>query len=57
LQIKSKLLAGEAGSESRRRIYLPHLPRGPLLASGHSCLTTPADAAVTGLLSQADWKL
>src|SRR5688572_17017331 len=28
----------------------PHLPLGPWLASGHFCLTTPADAAVKARL-------
>jgi hypothetical protein len=41
LQIKSKLLAGDPGSEPRRRIYFPATSPVPLLAAGHFCLTTP----------------
>jgi hypothetical protein len=58
LQIKSKLLAGETGSEPRRRIYLPHFFRPPLLALEHFCLTAAADRAVTGRrFSPTDWKM
>jgi hypothetical protein len=50
LQIKSKLLAGDEGSEPRRRVYFSAFSPEPLLAAVHFCLTAPADAAVTGLL-------
>jgi hypothetical protein len=49
LQIKSKLLAGETGSEPGRRIIFTAFFRPPLLAHEHFCLTAAADIAVTGL--------
>jgi hypothetical protein len=48
LQIKSKLLAGEAGSEPRRRVYFTASFRAPSLTHEHFCLTAAADIAVTG---------
>jgi hypothetical protein len=58
LQIKSKLLAGETGSEPPRRIYFAAILRTPFLTHEHFCLTAAAAIAVTGLrFSQADWKM
>ena len=58
LQIKSKLLAGETGSEPPRRIYFTASSPDVIADPGHFCLTAAADIAVTGLrFSQADWKM
>jgi hypothetical protein len=58
LQIKSKLLAGETGSEPLRRIYFTASFRASLLTNEHLCLTTVADTAMTDLrFSQAEWKM
>jgi len=48
LQIKSKLLAGETGSEPRRRIYFTAFSARHSWRSKHFCLTAAADIAVTG---------
>jgi hypothetical protein len=49
LQIKSKLLAGETGSEPGRRINFTAFFRPPYWRTKHFCLTAAADIAVTGL--------
>jgi hypothetical protein len=58
LQIKSKLLAGETGSEPPRRIYFAAFFARQCWRTNHFCLTAAAAIAVTGLrFSQADWKM
>jgi len=58
LQIKSKLLAGETGSEAPRRVYFTAIFRTPFRRTKHFCLTAAAASAATSpRFSQADWKM
>jgi hypothetical protein len=58
LQIKSKLLAGETGSEPLRCIYFAAFFRASFLTNETLLPHPVADPAVTGLrFSQADWKM
>jgi hypothetical protein len=58
LQIKSKLLAGETGSEPPRRIYFTAFSRASLLMHETLLPHRGCGLAVTDLrFSQADWKM